>query len=102
MSFGTIFESRYVSFFEDIFRIRDMPSISSWESEPIPEIETPMEFGEESNGESSDSGEDNNEATIRSKRQRTAKSFGNEFIVYLMDDTPTTISEALASPNADY
>jgi hypothetical protein len=79
-----------------------MPSISSWESEPIPEIETPMEFGEESNGESSDSGQDNNEATIRSKRQRTAKSFGNEFIVYLMDDTPTTISEALASPNADY
>jgi hypothetical protein len=31
-----------------------------------------MEFGEESNDESSDLGEDNNEAPTRSKRQRTA------------------------------
>ncbi|KAK1616687.1 hypothetical protein QYE76_022204 [Lolium multiflorum] len=49
-----------------------------------------------------DSDEDDNEAPTRSKRQRTAKSFGNDFIVYLVDDTPTTISEALASPDADY
>jgi hypothetical protein len=76
--------------------------MSSWESDPILEPETPMESGEESDGESSDSGEDNNEAPTRSKRQRTAKSLGNDFIVYLVDDTHTTISEALASPDADY
>jgi hypothetical protein len=35
-------------------------------------------------------------------RERTAKYFGNDFIVYLVDDTPTTISEALASPDGDY
>ena len=39
---------------------------------------------------------------MRSKRQRTAKSFGDDFIVYLVDDTPRTISEAYASPDADY
>jgi hypothetical protein len=61
-----------------------------------------MEFGQESDGESSDSREDNNEAPTRGKRQRTAKSFGNDFIVYLVDDTPTTILEALASPDVDY
>jgi hypothetical protein len=61
-----------------------------------------MEFGEESDDESSNLGEDNNEAPTRRKRQRTAKSFGNDFIVYLVDDTPTNISEALASPDADY
>jgi hypothetical protein len=100
MNVGTIFESRDAMFFEDIFPMRDMHGMSSWESDPI--HETPMESDEESDDESSDSDEDDNEAPTRSKRQRTAKSFGNDFIVYLVDDTPTTISEALASPDADY
>ena len=46
--------------------------------------------------------EDNNEAPRKSKRQRTAKSFGDDFIVYLVDDTPRTIEEAYSSPDADY
>ena len=46
--------------------------------------------------------EDNNETLRKSKRQRTAKSFGDDFIVYLMDDTPGTIEEAYSSPDADY
>ncbi|KAK1616765.1 hypothetical protein QYE76_022282 [Lolium multiflorum] len=46
--------------------------------------------------------EDDNEAPKRSKRQRTAKSFGHDFMVYLVDDTPTSISEAYASLDADY
>nr|AAL31082.1 putative polyprotein [Oryza sativa Japonica Group] len=46
--------------------------------------------------------EDVSEAPRRSKRQRTAKSFGDDFTVYLMDDTPKSISEAYASPDADY
>jgi hypothetical protein len=82
--------------------MRDIHSMYCWESDTIPEPETPTEFGEESDGESSYLGEDNNEAPARSMRQRTAKYFGNDFIVYLMDDTHTTISEALASPVADY
>ncbi|KAK1618488.1 hypothetical protein QYE76_024005 [Lolium multiflorum] len=45
---------------------------------------------------------DDNEIPKRSKRQRTAKSFGDDFVVYLVDDTPTSISEAYASPDADY
>nr|AAP53009.2 retrotransposon protein, putative, Ty1-copia subclass [Oryza sativa Japonica Group] len=45
---------------------------------------------------------DVSEAPRRSKRQRTAKSFGDDFTVYLMDDTPKSISEAYASPDADY
>ena len=46
--------------------------------------------------------EDNNDAPRKSKRQRTLKSFGDVFIVYLMDDTPKTIEEAYSSPDADY
>jgi hypothetical protein len=44
--------------------------------------------------------EDDNVVTQKSKRQRTAKSFGDAFIVYLMDDTPRTIEEAFSSPDA--
>jgi hypothetical protein len=46
--------------------------------------------------------EDNDEAPRRSKRQRTEKSFGDDFIIYLVDDTPKTIAEAYSSPDADY
>ena len=45
---------------------------------------------------------DDNEVTGKSKRQRTAKSFGDDFIVYLVDDTPRTIAEAYGSLDADY
>jgi hypothetical protein len=43
-----------------------------------------------------------NEISKKSKRQRTAKSFGDDFIVYLVDDTPGTIEEAYSSLDADY
>jgi hypothetical protein len=41
------------------------------------------------------------EAPRRGKRPRTAKSFGDDFTIYLMDDTPKTITEAFASPDVD-
>jgi type II secretory pathway component GspD/PulD (secretin) len=43
-----------------------------------------------------------NEISKKSKRQRTAKSFDNDFIVYLVDDTLRTIEEAYSSLDADY
>ena len=46
--------------------------------------------------------DEDNEVTRKSKRQRTAKSFGDDFIVYLVDDTPKTIDEAYSSQDADY
>jgi hypothetical protein len=46
--------------------------------------------------------EDNNDAPRKSKRQRTVKSFGDDFIVYLINDTPRTIEEAYSSPDTDY
>jgi hypothetical protein len=35
------------------------------------------------------------------ERQRTAKSFGDDFIVYLIDDSPKTITKAFSSPDVD-
>jgi hypothetical protein len=40
--------------------------------------------------------------TLPSKRPRIAKSFGEDFTVYVIEDTPTTIAEAYASPDAEY
>ena len=45
--------------------------------------------------------EDDTIITRKSKRQRTAKSFGDNYIVYLVDDTSTTIEDAYSSPDAD-
>ena len=45
--------------------------------------------------------EDDTIVTRKSKRQRTAKSFGDDYIVYLMDDTTTTIEEVYSSLDAD-
>ena len=59
---------------------------------PIEQIEEPYVQNPE---------EDDTIVTRKSKRQRTAKSFGDDYIVYLVDDTPTTIEEAYSSPDAD-
>jgi hypothetical protein len=42
------------------------------------------------------------DAPLRNKRQRIEKSFGNDFIVYLVDDLPKTLSETYASLDARY
>ena len=103
MHIGTIMESNDASFFEDIFPMKDMssssnqeiPTPSSEELTVIPDPTIAMEHVE-------NPVEGDNETPVRSKRQRTVKSFGDYFIVYLVDDTPRTISEAYASPDADY
>jgi hypothetical protein len=46
--------------------------------------------------------EDDNVSTRKSKRPRIAKSFGDDYIVYLVDDTPSTIEEAYSSPDPDF
>jgi N-glycosylase/DNA lyase len=45
--------------------------------------------------------EDNNVVTQKSKRQRIAKSFSKDYIIYLVDDTPKTIEEAYSSLDTD-
>ena len=97
---GTIMESKDATFFEDIFPMRDMQSTSRQESEETPEPAIPMEYYEQTHDENPE--EDDEETLGRGKRQRTAKTFGDDFFVYLVDDTPTSISEAYASPEADY
>jgi hypothetical protein len=99
---GTIMESKDATFFVDIFifPMRYMQSTSRQESDETPEPAIPMEYYERTHDENPMEGDE--ETLGRGKRQRTAKSFGDDFLVYHMDDTPTYISEAYASPDADY
>jgi hypothetical protein len=44
--------------------------------------------------------EDNNIVARKSKRRRVAKFFGVNYIIYLVDDKPTTIAETYSSLDA--
>jgi len=92
-------ESKDVTFFEDIFPMR--PSSSTLENldATIPNSEQVENIPLRENNE-----EDNNSDITprRSKRQNVQKSFGDDFIVYLVDDVPTTLADAYASSDADY
>jgi hypothetical protein len=45
--------------------------------------------------------EEKDVVTRMSNRKRTAKSFGDDYIVYLVNDTPRIIEEAYSSPHID-
>jgi hypothetical protein len=98
----TFLESRDVTSFENIFPMKTSHNMSRLlrnvivdttpdPSENFMHVEHTLEpVHEEINGEAP-----------RRNRQRAAKSFGDDFTIYLVDDTPRTISEAFASLDAD-
>nr|ABA96132.1 retrotransposon protein, putative, Ty1-copia subclass [Oryza sativa Japonica Group] len=100
MHAGTIFESRDATFFENEFPMKYTPSTSSKETVMPHEHFAPIEHNDQTPEKNPE--EDNIVDTRKSKRQRVAKSFGDDYIVYLVDDTPRTIEEAYSSPDADY
>ena len=87
----SLLESWDVTFFENIFLMKDAYSLPSSSNDLIPEPTPTIEPIINSHGNEQD---DNGLAPRRSKRQRVAKSFGEDFTVYLIDDTPTTITGA--------
>nr|AAX96287.1 retrotransposon protein, putative, Ty1-copia sub-class [Oryza sativa Japonica Group]AAX96336.1 retrotransposon protein, putative, Ty1-copia sub-class [Oryza sativa Japonica Group]ABA92593.1 retrotransposon protein, putative, Ty1-copia subclass [Oryza sativa Japonica Group] len=100
MHVGTIIESRDATFFENEFPMKHTPSTSSQETIMPHEHFAPIEHNDQTPEENPE--EDNIVDTRKSKRQRVAKSFGDDYIVYLVDDTPRTIEETYSSPDADY
>jgi hypothetical protein len=103
MHVNSLLESRDATLFENIFPMKDSYVISSL---PLNEIvnttRKSVEFSEhDEHTLESNYKEIHSDAPRRSKRQRTTKSFGDDFTVYLIDDSPTTITEAFSSPDAD-
>jgi hypothetical protein len=104
---NTIMESRDASFFEDIFPMTTVGSTLLSENnhthmyDPNDLTPPPESFDENY----TPSEEDNNlvnEPAHRSKRPKIVKSFGDDFIVYLVYDVPKTLSQAYECPDANY
>jgi hypothetical protein len=100
MLVGTIMESRDATLFEDEFPMKATHNTSSDEPTIPHEHFIPVEHTDECHIHNLV--EDNNVSTQKSKKPRTAKSFGDDYIVYLVDDTPSTIEEAYSSPDANF
>jgi hypothetical protein len=84
MHIGTIMDSKDATFFEDIFSMRGDYYSTSQKSIINDEPTKIIEHNEQTLVKNLWS---DNETSKKSKRQRTAKSFNDNFIVYLMDDT---------------
>jgi hypothetical protein len=99
----TFLEYRNVTFFENIFPIKNSYVMSSLLANVIADTtpEPSKIFDHAEHTPKPIHEEIDSEAPRRSKRPRTTKSFGDYFIVYLMDDTSKTIVGAFASPDAD-
>jgi hypothetical protein len=89
MHVDTIMESRDATFFENMFPMKDMHSTARFSSEIIPKSSTSDDYFEQPHENVFENvhEKDANKASTRSKIWRTAKSFGDDFIVYLVDDT---------------
>jgi hypothetical protein len=103
MHVNSLLESRDATFLENIFPMKDSHVMSSLPlNETMNTTPESVEFSEhdehklESNHE-----EIQSDAPRRSKRQKTAKYFGHDFTVYLIDDSPKIITQVFSSPDAD-
>jgi hypothetical protein len=99
----TCLESHDVTFFENIFPMKNPYDMSSLPINVIVDTspEPSGKFDHDQHTPEPIHEEIDSEAPRRSKRPKTVKSFGDDFTVYLMDDTPKTIVEVFASPDVD-
>jgi hypothetical protein len=99
----TFLKSRDVIFFENIFPMKNSYVMSSLPANVLADTspEPSKNFDHAEHTPELIHEEIDSEAPRRSKRPRTAKSFGDDFTIYLVDDTPKTIVEAFASPDTD-
>ena len=86
---NTIIESRNADFFEDVFPKKDRHETSS--------IKRTYDTTTSSNQDNEDK---DNEETRRSKRVRTSKSFGLDFLTYLLENELRTYQDIMSSPEA--
>jgi hypothetical protein len=96
---NAVTEFHDASFFKDIFPMKDIVAARSEASTSYTPEPNPVSLAPANSEEPI---KDNSMvAPRRSKRQRTEKSFSDDFIVYLVDDTPKTLVEAYASPDVE-
>jgi hypothetical protein len=100
---NTFLESHDITFFENIFPMKNSYGMSSLHANMIADTspKPSKNFDHAEHTPELIHEEIDSEASRRSKGPRIVKSFGNDFTVYLVDDTSKTIVKAFASPDAD-
>ena len=89
MHVNTIIESRNASLFEKVFPYKSTQESNSSKRTHDTAI-------------SSSQGQQDDDEPRRSKRARTSKNFGLDFLMYLLEDEPQSFKEAMSSPEAPY
>jgi hypothetical protein len=87
---NVIMESRDVTFFESIFPMRDKEVVAP--DGPSRTYSLPSSLHDQTP----------DLELRRSKRQRAEKSLGDDYIIYLVDEEPRSLTEAYTSPDAEY
>ena len=89
MHANTIIESWNASFFENVFPYKSTQESNSSKMTHDTAI-------------SSSQDQQDDDKPRRSKRTRTSKSFGPDFLTYLLEDEPQSFKESMSSPEAPY
>ena len=89
MHANTIIESRNASFFENVFPYKSTQESNSSKRTHDTAID-------------SSQGQQDDDEPRRSKRIRTSKFFGPDFLTYLLEDEPQSFKEAMSSLEAPY
>ena len=89
MYVNTIIELRNASFFENVFPYKSRQGSNSSKRTHDTAI-------------SSSQGQQDDDGPRHSKRTRTSKSFGPDFLTYLLEDEPQSFKEAISSLEAPY
>ena len=89
MHVNTIIESRNASLFEKVFPYKSTQGSNSSKRTHDTAI-------------SSSQGQQDDDEPRRSKRTRTSKNFGLDFLMYLLEDEPQSFKESMSSPEAPY
>ena len=89
MHHNTIIESRNASFFEHVFP-----------NKPSQESSSPKSTHDTAS--SSNQNQQEIDELRRSKRARTSKLFGSDFITFLLEDEPQSFKEVMSSLEAPY
>ena len=102
MHVNTIIESRNASFFEHIFPYRKNEDVNEDPQEIIADrAENSENGGASSSKRTYDEKNDQDiEELRRGKRLRTSKSFGLEFMSYMIENDPQSFKEAVSGPEA--
>ena len=95
MHVNTIIESQNASFFEHVY-----PNKTEQETSNNKRSQNAITSQDQEHDQEQELDQNEDEEPRRSKRTRISKSFGLDFLTFLLENEPLTFKEAMSSPEA--